>query len=88
MQKSERRALRLRALAVGLPETASLQEVEAAEKAKGITPKAEEKKTVTSNEKEEDTGKIFNLSNGSSSDKTTTNKKVITDPVKAWGKPR
>jgi hypothetical protein len=52
----------------------------------------ETKKVVTnvnSSDAEEDTAKIFNLGNGGpASDKAATNKQVITDPVKAWGKPR
>lgn len=90
LTKQERRALKARAIAVGLPEDASLEEVEAAEKAKGaITPKEEKKETVKSFENEEDTGKIFNLSTGTPSEnKQAANKKVETNPVKAWGKPR
>ena len=39
-------------------------------------------------EKEEATNKIFNISETPTSENTKTNKKIITNPVDAWGKPR
>lgn len=71
-----------RALAVGLPKDAPEADIIAAE-----AKKAAEKSTLSSSEKEEDTKKIFNLSETPLTGIKSTEpiKKVITDPVKAWG---
>ena len=64
------------------------ERLEAEKNASNNTPEETKKvSTVTKNETEEETGKIFNLGDNTHSDsKTTPTKKVETNPVKAWGK--
>lgn len=90
MKYKERKKWDTRAIAVGLLRGADPKEIEAAEIEKGIKPKVEEStnNTVASVDQEEDTKKIFNLSETpliGTTNNTATNKKVERNPVKAWG---